>query len=811
MAASRSLSRRVIIAIVVVCAAAICVPAVWSASSGPGGRPASARLDGATGIDAAQDGAVPGASTADFTRDVDPFVGSSAGGDTFPGATLPFGMAQPSPDTTSKPAGGGYAYSDKKILGFSAVHVSGPGCPSLGHVSLMPVTGKVRSTSAAGYASSFSHRTETARPGYYAVSLLRYGTKAEMTATERTAWERFTFPRRARTQRQVLLNLGAAQDKTSAANLTIAGPDTVTGSQSTGVFCDPGYRPVTVYFAARFSRPFAATGTWNNGPVNWRGGKSARGTAIGAALRFAGGARQVTARIGVSYTSAADAAANLAAETPHGGGFDAVRARAHRTWRQWLDRIAATGATARQRVTFYTALYHSLIEPNVFSDDNGRYLGMDGKIHTASGRAEYTNLSLWDTYRTQAELLDLIAPDIARDIILSLVSDTRELGWVPRWVLANTETNTMSGDSVTEMFADALAAGIVTPAEVRPVYPYLKKNATEAAPPATHEDGRQGIASYRARGYVPYDPSSQQYFLKSGASATLEYALADCGLSHIAGTLGHQGDEKDFAASAHNYRSEFDPSTRTFRPRRPDGSFLKPFSPSFLSLPYVPADARGYDEGSALQYRWLVPQDTSDLARLLGGRSAAVGDLDRLFDFGRVAARPGDAAGAWTGGGRYDPGNEPDLQAPYTYDALGAPWRTQAVVRAARTVYRPAPGGLPGNDDLGETSAWYVMSAVGLYPYAPGQETYALTTPLFRRAVVALPGPRSRGRPLVITTDGGGGYVRGLTQDGRGVGTAWLGRPALAGGGTLAYRTQAGPDRSWGAGPSAAPADYCGG
>lgn len=805
MAVSSRLSRRVLVAAAVAASvAAVSVPTVRSVFPA-GAGPASARLDAAS---VAGPASVPAASSADFTGDVDPFVGTSGGGNTFPGATLPFGMAQPGPDTLSRPAGGGYAYADKKILGFSAVHLSGPGCPALGHVSLMPVTGKVSSTKDTGYASSFSHHKETARPGYYSVSLLRYGIKAEMTATERTAWERFTFPASARVQRQVLLNLGAAEDPTSGASLAVTGPDTVTGSQSTGAFCDPGYRPVTVYFAARFSQPFAAAGTWNNGAVTW-GSKSVRGTGAGAALRFGPKARQVTARIGISYTSAADAAANLAAETPRGGGFGTVEQRAHATWRQWLDRIATAGGTARQKVTFYTALYHSLIEPNLFSDTSGRYLGMDGKIHTAAGRAEYTNLSLWDMYRTQLQLLDLIAPDVARGVILSLVSDSQELGWVPRWVLANQETNTMSGDSVTGMFADALAAGIVTPADVRPAYPYLVRNATQEAPPATHANGRQGIAAYRAKGYVPYDPSSPSYFLKSGASATLEYALADCGLSRIAGTLGRPADQRQFAASAHNYRSEFDPSTRTFRPRKPDGAFLSPFNPALVSLPYVAADAKGYDEGSALQYRWLVPQDPSDLTRLLGGRAAAIRDLNQFFDFGRVLANPGAAAGDWNTGTRYDPGNEPDFQAPYAYDTLGAPWRTQAVVRAARTIYRPVPGGLPGNDDLGETSAWYVMSALGLYPYAPGQGTYALTTPLFARAVVTLPRPVYRGRPLIITASGGGGYIRGLTVNGRSAGSAWLNRSALAGGGTLAYRTGTSPDRSWAAGPAGTPAAYC--
>lgn len=751
--------------------------------------------------------ATPPAANGDPTGLVNTFVGTAAGGDTYPGATVPFGMTQPSPDTPSRPTGGGYAYGDSKIQGFPAVHLSGPGCPALGHVSLMPVTGDVSSTSDSGYASGFSHGTETARPGYYGVTLDRYGVRAEMTATARTAWERYTFPAGQRAN-DILLNLGDAQNTTTAAGLHVTGPDTVSGSQSTQVFCGGGYRPVTVHFTARFSEPFAATGTWNNGPVNW-GSTTASGPGIGAALRFGGGARQVTARIGVSYVSEANAAANLDAETPASGGFTAVENRAHDTWRGWLNRAAVSGGTRHNLATYYTALYHSLIEPNVFSDVNGQYYGMDGQVHRAVGRIEYTNLSLWDTYRTQQELLGLIGPRVARDIVLSLVSDTAEFGWVPRWVLANEETNVMSGDSVTEMFADALATGLVTPAELGPEYPSLVRNATEPPPGGSQAYGRQGIAEYRAGGYVPYDPSSSQWFLKSGGSATLEYALADCGLSHIASALGHQADAAGFAATAHNYRNEFDPSTGFFRPKNRDGSFMSPFDPTFLSLPYLDADAKGFDEGSAWQYLWLVPQDPAGLARLLGGNSAAIGKLDRFFDFSRMAANPVSAAGSWSGGGQYDAGNEVDFQAPYTYDALGAPWKTQAVVRAALATYQPGPGGLPGNDDLGEMSAWYVMSALGLYPYAPGQGTFALTSPLFERAVITLPRPFYAGRPLVITSSGARPYVQSLTVDGHHSDSAWLTHDRLAGGGTLAFRTEWSPNQAWAAGPAGAPSAYC--
>lgn len=737
-------------------------------------------------------------AAADPASLVRPFTGTAGSGNTYPGATVPFGMVQPSPDTPSAPPGGGYSYNDSAIQGFSSVHISGPGCPALGHVSLMPVTGQVTSTKDSDYASGFSHSAEEASPGYYAVSLTRYGIRAELTSTARTAWERFSFP--ASGDRNVLLNLGAAQNKTTGANLAVTGPDTVTGSQSTQVFCNAGYRPVTVYFAARFSQPFTAAGTWDDGPVTW-GGRSANGTAIGAALRFA--SRSVTASVGISYVSAANAAANLSAETPRSGGFDTVRQQAHATWDKWLGRARVSGGTTGQRQTYYTALYHALIEPNVFSDVNGQYYGMDGKVHTARGRAEYTNLSLWDTYRTQQQLLDLIAPSVARDVVLSLVSDTTELGWVPRWVLANEETNTMSGDSVTEFFADALASHVVTPADVRPAYSYLTKNATSSPPPGSEAEGRDGIAFYRAHGYVPFTTSGA-YDQRSAASATLEYALADCGLSHVASALGRPADASDFASTAQDYRSEFDSSTGFFRPRLSDGTYMTPFDPSFVSLPYITADAAGFDEGSAWQYRWLAPQDPAGLARLLGGSSAAISDLNTFFDYDQVAADPSSASAAWSGGGRYDPTNEGDLQAPYTYDALGVPWRTQAMTRAALGVYQPTPSGIPGNEDLGEMSAWYVMSALGLYPYAAGQGAFALSAPLFPSATVAVSGGR-----LTLSAPGAATYIDSLTVDGHAYGSDWLPYSRLASGGTLAYRTGSSPSRSWAAGTSSSVPAYC--
>jgi len=733
---------------------------------------------------------------------VDTLIGTAAGGNTFPGATMPFGMTQPSPDTPSHPSGGGYSYGDSKIVGFSTAHISGPGCGALGHVSVMPVTGEVTSTDPTTYASTFSHATEQASAGAYAVTLQRYGVRAELTATTRTAWERYTFPQGATDT--LLVNLGAAQNATSAAHIDVVGNDTIEGYQSTGAFCG-GNRPVTVHFVAKFSRPFTASGTWDAGRVSW-GTNSADGRAIGAALTFspahAGG---VVAKIGVSYVDLAGARANLAAEA-QGFHFDAVRAQAAAAWNHWLHRAVITGGTDAQRTNYYTALYHSLIQPNVFSDVDGRYVGMDGKVHVAIGRVEYTNLSLWDTYRTQQQLLGLIARPQARDVMLSMVHDTEELGWVPRWVLANVETNVMSGDPGTPMFADALATGLLTPAEVAPIYPILHANATQPAPSGNAAVGRVGVDFYRQHGYVAYDTSV--YMQRSAASATLEWALADCGMAHIAKAVGEAADAADFAQFAHSYRNEFDPSTGFFRPRYADGSWMTPFDPAHETAPWQ--DGKGYDEGSAWQYLWLTAQDAPDLAHLIGGTDKTIAQLDQFFSYDTVAADPSTARGAWSGGAHYSPYNEVDLQAPYTYDALGTAWKTQVVVRADLTqIYRPTPDGIPGNDDLGTMSAWYVLSALGLYPYAPGQGAFALSTPLFDRAVLTPAG--SDAAKIVISAPGAtdATYVAGLQVNGHDQQAAWLPYSTLREGARLTYQVSSRPNTSWGAGAANSIPAYC--
>lgn len=740
-----------------------------------------------------------GGSMADLTGWVDPFIGTN-GANTFPGATMPFGMTQPSPDTQP----GDYGYGGSSINGFSTVQLSGVGVPALGDVSLMPVTGTVTSTDPNQYASGFSHTQETATPGYYAVDLQRYGVHAELTATDRTAWERYTFP--TRSSGTILVNLAHAQQPTTSAQVTVVDPHTVEGYQTTAA----GNRPATVYFTAHFDQPIAASGTWNGAGISW-GTPSTTGPDVGAAVQFPPSQHPVVTSIGVSYVSLADAQMNLAAAGPS-QSFNAVRNQAHAAWNNMLHRVQVTGGSDDQRTTFYTALYHSLVEPNLFSDVNGNYVGMDGHIHQAVGRSEYTNLSIWDIYRTEGELLGIVAPAQARDIALSMVSDTKELGWVPLWVEANTEIYAMSGDPAIPMFADALATGEITPAELQTIYPILEADATEAPPPGNPEVGRVGYQDrpfYRQHGWAPYNPNVYQQ--SAAASVTLEWALDDCGLSHVAASLGHPADAATLASSAHSYRNEFDPSTGFFRPRLADGSWMTPFDPTQWTAPWF--GGQGYDEGSAWEYLWQVPQDAPDFAGLLGGTSAALSKADQFFKFDQVQANPAAVTSLWADswphpGNHYDPWNEEDLQAPYTYSALGVSWKTALLVRAQLSLYNSTPSGLPP-DDLGAMSSWYVLSALGLYPYAAGSGVYALTTPLFDQAVVHAPNGAAA-HPIIIDAPGASTdtYVHALTLNGDVHNAAWISYGQLAGA-HLTYTLSSNPDPNWASGPNGAIPAYC--
>lgn len=773
-------------------AAALIAMAVGAPAAAAGSAPSAAASGSARGA----------APPADLTTLVNPFIGTANGGGTFPGADTPFGMVQYSPDTENA-AGGGYDYNTPKTWGFGLTHLSGPGCHAMGDVASLPVTGPVSSVDPRAQEQAFSHADESARPGYYAVALQPSGVRAELAATTRTGWARYTFP--AASQPGVIVNPGADFLGASAASVSVTGDDTIEGSVTSygyfNVCTSKGANRYTVYFSMRFSRPFTAFAA-GTGTAVTPGARTATGPGAGAYVQFGAGGGPVVSKTGISFASLAGARANLAAETGPGFGFDAVAQAAHDQWNAMLHRAEISGGDAAQQQVFYTALYHALLHPNVFSDTDGEYTGFDGKVHVLPrGQVQYANFSMWDTYRTQQQLLDLVAPERAGGMMTSLLRDYEQGGWLPRWPYASYYTNEMVGDSAANIMVDAYLKGLLPAGEVPEAYTALLHNATDVPDPAvTPFAGRTGLPEYLNLGYVPADnPEKDPY----SVSATLEYGVNDCALSLMATATGHPADAAMLLDRSHSYRNLVDPGTGLVRPRMTDGSWLTPFNP---------VSQTGFKEGDAWQYTWLVPQDVTGLATATGGQARTLGELDQFFGYDQVAADPSQAAAVWQAGARYDPTNETDLQAPYEYTYLGEPAKTATVVHAAEAdEYTTAPAGLPGNDDLGEMSAWYVMSALGLYPVFAGAPGYTLTSPLFPHAVVHLEAPWYRAPELVINAPGtslANRYVNSVTGNGRPLRSAAITQQAISAGTTLDYSLSAAPGGSWATGP-AAPRSPC--
>ncbi|MEV7127819.1 GH92 family glycosyl hydrolase [Streptomyces sp. NPDC093260] len=729
---------------------------------------------------------------------VNPFIGTADEGNTFPGAAVPFGMVQLSPDTGHST---GYDYTQSRIRGFSLVHLSGVGCRLGGDLPVLPTTGDITQTDNAKYAAGFRHEDETASPGYYRVGL-DSGIRAELTATTRTGVQRYTFP--ATDKANVLIDAGQALHRMVASTVEILDDHTVRTAITGRGFCKDTL-PYTVYTITRFDRPFTAYGTWD-GPTVTPGARTGRG---GAYLRFdTTEDRTVEATTALSYVDPAGAAGNLRAEG--GRPFDAVRTAARRAWEDRLADVQAHGGADTLRRTFYSALYRAFLAPNVGSDADGRYTGWDRRVHRADGFTYYQNWSLWDTYRTQAQFLALLAPHESRDMAVSVVRIAEESGWLPKWGYGTVETNVMTGDPVTPFLTNAFHHGLLKGYEER-AYRALRRNADEVPPATSPAVGRDAAPDYLARGFAPYiqghEPAKAGHSdYAFGGSATLEYALSDAMLAQMARALGHREDADRYAARSLNYRNLFDPSTRFFRARDTSGVFTGPWSP---------ARSVGFHEGTAWQYQWLVPQDLPGVVRLIGGERLTNERLDEFFAYGQLLKDPAKTAReVWVNGpyayydtDKYNPQNEPDLLAPYTYLSTGQPWKTTDVVHAALTLFTDEPTGLTGNDDLGTMSAWNVLSSIGLYPVQPGYPTWGLSTPVFDRVDLRLDRRYYPRGALTITAPGTSHdtrYVQTVRADGVTYERTYLTTRALRSLRTLHYTVGPRPS-SWGTSAQAAP------
>lgn len=773
-------------------------------------------------------------------REVNSFIGTQDEGNTFPGASAPFGMIQVSPISGHYT---GYRYDDPKIRGFGHSFVSGAGCwEQGGQVAVLPVTGRIgpggdfdtgdakaASFDYRQYASGYTHDGEAGQAGYYRVRLTDYGgIDAEATALTRAAAERYTFAGDAKTG-HVLVNVGQANEKHEVVGsvIEVVGDRAVEGKLVTRSFC--GGMQYTTWFRIEFDRPFAAFGTWDkDGGVP--GGRHSVGTqwevANGAWLSFdLRGGRSVTATSAISHVDAEGARRNLDAEGRRGGRllpFDAMRAQAQAAWRRQLQRVRIEGASSDDRTVFYTALYHALLHPMTGSDADGRYRGYDDDIHRADGWTYYEYFSLWDTYRAQNQWLAMTQPAVARDLARTMLAIHDQMGWLPRWGYASFDTNIMTGDPVTPWLVDLWRFGALDGRE-HEAWAALWQNASGRPPAMNRAQGRAGNDTYLAEGFVPYDrayPSKgMDVDQHHGGSATLEYALADCALSQMAQALGETDAAATLRERGRNWRRVWDADTvdkelgfRGFpRPRVEGGSFYVPTHGA-----YDPRSNHGFHEGTAWQYQWLTQQDVPGMVEAMGGLAQARKRLDAFFAFDALAQDvEGGARKLWVIGPysyynqyRYNPNNEPDLHAPWMYTLLGQPWKTATVVRAAQALFTNAPNGVTGNDDLGTMSAWYLFSALGLYPAVPGTGQLLLHAPRYARAEIDL----GDGRRLRIDAPGADPrslrYVDDVRFDGQPQHAVWLDAARLRQGGEL--RFQLGERATgWGTSPDALPASPC--
>jgi len=744
---------------------------------------------------------------------VDTFMGTGIGGasvgaiDTFPGADLPFGMLQWSPDTfPDRASGGGYSYGDSSVTGFSLTHMSGPGCPVYGDIPVLPTVGAIGSDPAASR-SPFSHHGEAAHPGSYAVTVGSPPVRVELAVTMRAGLGRFTFPGDA--PANVLFKVADSAAGSVQSAVSVVGDDAVEGSVTSGYFCDTS-GPYRLYFAARFDEPFSAFGTWHGSTVRPSDRTSTRAQS-GAYVTFAPATRVVEMQVGISFVSTSDALGNLEAEAP-GWSMDTLRSRAASTWNQMLERIAVSGGSAAEERTFYSALYKSLLHPNVFDDDNGDYIGFDHKVHAAAGYTQYADFSEWDVYRDEVPLLAVIAPTQTSDMMTSLLADAAQGGGLPKLPVANDESAQMNGDSADPVIASAYALGARN-FDVAGALADMVKGATDPSVATDGHPERQDLAQYLAKGYVEADTrdlTSITYTV--GGSETLEYAIDDSAIAQLALATGHSATAQLFLARAQNWKNLFNPATGYLAARRADGTF--PPGPAFQrsSSPGIGQD--GWEEGNAIQYTWSVPQNLRGLFDAMGGNSVAVGRLDTFFTrLNTSRSQPYDWAG-----------NEPGLGIPWAYDYAGAPWRTQDVVRAmATSLYSATPDGEPGNDDLGAMSSWYVWAAMGLYPVTPGRGELELASPLFPHITITL----GDGRTIVVDAPGASDadrYIQAMEVQGvqgapgacsaasasapTAYSCAWLPSSLISSGGQLEFSLGPAPDQSWGSSPAEAPLSF---
>jgi predicted alpha-1,2-mannosidase len=696
-------------------------------------------------------------TTKNLVEYVNPFIGSSAlgnaiigttgGGNTYPGAVCPFGMVSVNPHTDPG-APNGYYHGKPFNYGFGHVHMSGVGCPDLGNIVLMPAEGKV-TIELDKYKSGF--KDEVATPGYYKVDLTDHSIRAEMTATLRSGISKYTFLKGGESS-NILLDLtqGILPKLVSMppqeGKVTLVSSTEVEGFNYSGDFCH-GKSFHAVYFVAEFSKPALNYGYWKDSLLTDltkkenTSPKEASGKKLGAFFTFHTRAGEsIYVKVGISYVSIANARLNLQSEQK-GWAFDQVKTDAREAWEKELAKIEITGGSEKQKKIFYTGLYHMLFHPNIFSDINGEYQSMRTyPAHASKGIKKspftrYTVFSLWDTYRNVHPFFTLVYPDRQLDMVKSLINMAEESGRLPKWELASGETFTMVGDPSLPVIADTYIKGLKT-FDTEKAFKYMRFNAdlTDSSKTST----RPGLRSYLKFGYIPQN--NQREWLWGPVSTTLEYNFADWSLAQFAKATGHSKEHDEYFRRSQFYKNYYDPSTGFLRPKNMDGTFLSPFHPDTVQgtdLSFKGAGGPGYVEGNAWHYQFFVPHDISGLKELMGGDKKFTQRLQETFDQKHYVL--------W---------NEPDMAYPFLFDYVeGEGWRTQKEVsKQMETNFGTGPDGIPGNDDCGTLSGFYVFGAMGFYPACPASDIYQLCSPIFDKITIHLDSKFYKGKAFTIET-----------------------------------------------------------
>ena len=681
-----------------------------------------------------------------FSRKVNPFIGTDYTGNTYPGAQAPFGMVQLSPDN-GLPGWdriAGYFYPDSTIAGFSHTHLSGTGAGDLYDISFMPVTLPYKEAPyPLGIHSKFSHDSEQAYAGYYKVTLEDYKIDVELTATERTGIQRYTFPGG---DAAVILNLAKAMnwDATTDAGIEIIDSVTVKGYRmSTG-----WARDQRVYFASRFSKPFESVDI-DTVPLMDGNGKTTGGKGIIATFNFkTTPGEQLVVSTAISGVDENGALNNLIAEAPE-DNFDKYLAETTKKWDKELGSIAVEGGTPDEQTSFYTALYHSMLAPTIYSDVDGRYFGPDKKIHKADGWTNYSSFSHWDTYRAAHPLYTIVDPEADGDMVNSFLAFYDQHGRLPVWNFWGGETDMMLGYHSVPVIVDAYLKGIGG---------FDAEKALDACVATANDDEYRGIGLYKSLGYVPYnvvDPYNSENW---SLSRTLEYAFDDYCIAVMADKMGKKELANEFYKRSQNYKNTYNPATGFFQPRDDKGNWQPDFKPEEYT-PHI-------SESNAWHYFWSVQHDIPGLISLTGGKEAFSAKLDSMFT---VGPKENEELPLFSTGmiGQCADGNEPSHHVIYLYNKVGQPWKTAKYAHEVLTkLYKNTPDGLCGNEDMGQMSAWYVLSAMGFYPVNPVSGQYEIGSPLFNQVKISLP----EGKAFTLTAKNLSDeniYVKSVTIDGK--------------------------------------------